>query len=94
MKIYELHFCTMTPYEALTSVGAFLFCKGLERNSDISLTGHCLLRKLTVKGLPCGKFEVVASYNTDHVVFPRLNAQYRIRGMHESLVPLRARQVA
>ena len=40
------------PNEALTNVGAFLFLfdvnLGLEHYSDISLTDHCLLRKLTV----------------------------------------------
>jgi hypothetical protein len=40
------------PNEALTNVGAFLFLfdvdLGFEHYSDISLTDHCLLRKLTV----------------------------------------------
>ena len=52
--------------------------------SDISLTSHSLLCKLTVNGLPCGYYAAVASRNTDHRVFPRLNAGYRLRGMHES----------
>ena len=43
----------------------------------ISLTDHSLLRKPTVKGLPCGEFAINASYNTILVVFPRLNAGYR-----------------
>ena len=50
------------------------------------LNSHCLLRKLTVKGLPCGQFMRDASLSADPLVFPRLNAQYRLRGMHESWV--------
>ena len=54
--------------------------------SDISSTGHSSLCELTVKGLPCGDSVRYESRNTDFQVFPRLNAGYRIRGMHESLV--------
>ena len=38
---------------------------------------------MTVKGLPCGEFEVVASFSAEQKAFPRLNAQYRQGGMHD-----------
>ena len=41
------------------------------------INSHSLLRKPTVKGLPCGDFAVCACWNTQFEVFPRLNAQYR-----------------
>ena len=69
----------------------FLFCANIAfartvrlENSDTGLTDHCLLRKLTVNELACGKFVVNVPFYCGLFRIPTQNARYRHKGgMHD-----------